>query len=80
MPGVSGRGARALNGVGLTQTEVARAAGVSQWTVSAALRGQGSIEVRRKIVAAIAGLAGIAAAATVEGAVILAEQDRDDYR
>jgi len=78
MPGRSGRGARALAGVGLNQTEVAAAAGLSQWTVSSVLRGGGSAEARKKVIAAIAGLAGIAAAASVEGAVILHEQDETD--
>jgi transcriptional regulator with XRE-family HTH domain len=78
MPGRPGRGARALAGVGLTQQEVADAAGLSQWTVSQVLRGVGSREARKAVIAAIAGLAGIASAATVEGAVILHEQDETD--
>ena len=72
------RGSLALASVGLTQTEVARAAGVSQRTVSAVLRaesGQATAETRRRVLGAVAGLSGIAAAATVEAALLIAAQE-----
>ena len=73
--GAHTRGGRALAGVGLTQTEVAQAARVSQATVSAVLAGQQQGR-RRDIVGAVAELAGIAAAAQVEAALLLSEQER----
>jgi DNA-binding LacI/PurR family transcriptional regulator len=74
-----GRATLALAAVGLTQTEVALAAGVSQKTVSAVLRGESgraSAETRRRIIGAIAGLAGIASAAQVEAAMLVAGSER----
>jgi DNA-binding LacI/PurR family transcriptional regulator len=72
------RGTLALAGVGLTQAEVATAAGVSQKTVSAVLRGDrgASDETRRRVIGAIAGLAGIASAAQVEAAMLVAGSER----
>jgi DNA-binding LacI/PurR family transcriptional regulator len=73
-----GPGARALLGVGLTQGEVARAAGLSQKHVSRVLRGDAPRETTERVLGAITALGGIAAAAQVAAAVMLAEQDERD--
>lgn len=69
-------GARTLASVGLSQTEVATAAGVSQTVVSAVLRGDveryGS-GARSAVLRAIVRLAGASAGGRVEEAIVRAE-------
>ena len=71
-------GALALAGVGLTQTAVAAAAGVSQSAVSAVLRGdreRAGSRAREAVIAAVAALGGLHDAVLVEAAVLRAERE-----
>jgi predicted transcriptional regulator len=76
-------GARTLASVGLSQTEVAEAAGLSQSAVSAVLRGdrtRAGSDAREAVLSAVRKLAGASAGGRVAEAVDRAEQAQDGSR